>query len=95
MDLEAKIDGLFPTYVFNFDLSKKVDWKKLIPILDEEVDKRHVLEEEENAEKFKDPIPTDEQSDLIKAYNRRLFSGNIRQEMEFGQHWSDMPSEAI
>ena len=55
MDLEAKIDGLFPTYVFNFDLSEKVDWKKLIPILDEEVDKRHVLEEEENAEKFKDP----------------------------------------
>ena len=47
MDLEAKIDGLFPTYVFNFDLSEKVDWKKLIPILDEEVDKRHVLEEEE------------------------------------------------
>ena len=38
--------------------------------------------------KFKDPIPTDEQSDLIKAYNRRLFSGNIRQEMEFGQRWS-------
>jgi proline iminopeptidase len=38
--------------------------------------------------KFKDPIPTDEQSDLIKAYNKRLFSGNIREEMEFGQHWS-------
>ena len=38
--------------------------------------------------KFKEPIPTDEQADLIKAYNRRLFSGNLREEMEFGQYWS-------
>ena len=38
--------------------------------------------------KFKDPIPIDEQTNLIKAYNKRLFSGNIREEMEFGQHWS-------
>ena len=68
MDLEAQIDGLFPTYVFNFDLSDKVDWKKLIPILDEEVDKRHQLEEEQNAEKFKDPIPTQmSQTVLVRA----------------------------
>ena len=58
MDLEAQIDGIFPSYIFNFDLSDKVDWKKLIPILDEEVDKRHQLEEQQNSEKFKDPIPS-------------------------------------
>ena len=28
--------------------------------------------------KIADPIPIDEQPDLIKAYNKRLFSGNIR-----------------
>ena len=54
MDLEAQIDGIFPSYIFNFDLSDKVDWKKLIPILDEEVDKRHQLEEQQNSEKFID-----------------------------------------
>ena len=68
MDLEAHIDGIFPSYIFNFDLSDKVDWKKLIPILDEEVDKRHQLEEEQNAEKFKDPIPTQmSQTVLVRA----------------------------
>tara|TARA_B100002019_G_scaffold172648_1_gene149234 strand:- start:1687 stop:2370 length:684 start_codon:yes stop_codon:yes gene_type:complete len=68
MDLEAHIDGIFPSYIFNFDLSDKVDWKRLIPILDEEVDKRHQLEEEQNAEKFKNPIPTQmSQTVLVRA----------------------------
>ena len=68
MDLEAHIDGIFPSYIFNFDLSDKVDWQVLIPVLQEEVDKRHELEEKQNSEKFKDPIPSQmSQTVIVRA----------------------------
>lgn len=37
---------------------------------------------------FKNAIPTDEQKDLIAAYNRRLFSGDRTTEVSFGRIWS-------
>ncbi|MEM9551858.1 MAG: prolyl aminopeptidase [Pseudomonadota bacterium] len=33
-------------------------------------------------------IPEDERSDLVAAYNRRLFSGDLSQETRFGRAWS-------
>ena len=33
------------------------------------------------------PIPVDERGDLIKAYNKRLFSGDRREERRFGMSW--------
>ena len=39
--------------------------------------------------KFKTAIPPEERDDLIAAYHRRLFSGDMRQEMHFGKIWSD------
>ncbi|MDA7423445.1 prolyl aminopeptidase [Thalassococcus lentus] len=38
--------------------------------------------------RFVDIIPEDEQDDLIAAYNRRLFSGDLRMETKFAQAWS-------
>ena len=68
MDLEASIDGIFPSYIFNFDLSDKFDWKKLIPILDEEINLRHQLEEQQASDKLVDPIPTQmSQTVLVRA----------------------------
>ena len=40
-------------------------------------------------QRFVSAIPEDEQHDLIAAYNKRLFSGNIPEETKFGQLWSD------
>ncbi len=34
------------------------------------------------------PIPEDERGDLIKAYHRRLFSGDYAQECRYGRHWA-------
>jgi proline iminopeptidase len=38
--------------------------------------------------RFRDIIPEDEQGDLIGAYNRRLFCGDMRTEARFAQAWS-------
>jgi proline iminopeptidase len=38
--------------------------------------------------RFCDMIPEDERTDLIGAYNRRLFCGDLRQETRFAQAWS-------
>ena len=38
--------------------------------------------------RFVDPIPEAERGDLIAAYHRRLFSGNIAEEGEFGRIWA-------
>ncbi len=38
--------------------------------------------------KFVGPIPEAERSDLIAAYHRRLFSGNLMEETRFGRIWS-------
>ena len=37
--------------------------------------------------RFIDPIPTDEHGDLIAAYNRRLFCGDMDTETRFGRSW--------
>ncbi len=39
-------------------------------------------------ERFIAAIPEDERDDLIKAYNRRLFSGDIPQETRFARAWA-------
>lgn len=39
--------------------------------------------------RFVDPIPVEEQGDLIAAYHRRLFSGVFAQEIRFARLWSD------
>ncbi len=39
--------------------------------------------------RFVAPIPEAERGDLIAAYNRRLFSGNLAEEMKYGRIWSD------
>ena len=39
-------------------------------------------------ERFTKLVPADEQDDLIGAYHRRLFSGHLRTEQEFGRAWS-------
>lgn len=38
--------------------------------------------------RFIAPIPEDERDDLIAAYHRRLFSGNLAEETRFGRAWS-------
>lgn len=39
--------------------------------------------------RFVAPIPEAERGDLIAAYNRRLFCGNLAEEMKYGRIWSD------
>jgi proline iminopeptidase len=39
--------------------------------------------------KFESAIPVGERDDLISAYHKRLFSGDLRTEMNFGKLWSD------
>ena len=39
-------------------------------------------------ERFTKLIPADEQDDFIAAYHRRLFSGDLRIEQEYGRAWS-------
>ena len=38
--------------------------------------------------RFVDPIPEDERGDLIGAYKRRLFSGDLMQETRFARIWA-------
>ncbi|MEX0283367.1 MAG: prolyl aminopeptidase [Paracoccaceae bacterium] len=42
----------------------------------------------ETWERFVAPIPEDERDDLIAAYHRRLFSGNVAEEIKYGRCWS-------
>lgn len=42
----------------------------------------------ETWERFVQPIPEDERDDLIAAYHRRLFSGDMSAEIRFGRSWS-------
>ncbi|WP_435256979.1 prolyl aminopeptidase [Thioclava sp. FR2] len=39
--------------------------------------------------RFTTPIPEDERHDLIAAYHRRLFSGNLMEESRFGRIWAN------
>jgi proline iminopeptidase len=39
--------------------------------------------------RFASPIPEDERGDLIAAYHRRLFSGNLVEEMRFARLWAN------
>jgi proline iminopeptidase len=39
-------------------------------------------------QKFVAPIPEDERGDLIAAYHRRLFSGNLAEETRYGRIWA-------
>lgn len=39
--------------------------------------------------RFVQPIPEAERSDLIAAYHRRLFSGNLAEEMRFARLWAN------
>lgn len=39
--------------------------------------------------RFESAIPEDERSDLIAAYHRRLFSGNLPEEMRFARLWAN------
>jgi proline iminopeptidase len=39
-------------------------------------------------ERFVQPIPEDERDDLIGAYNKRLFSGDMQMEIRFGKSWA-------
>jgi len=38
--------------------------------------------------RFAEMVPVEERDDLIAAYNRRLFSGDMMQEVKFGRAWS-------
>lgn len=38
--------------------------------------------------RFVDLIPADERGDLIRAYNKRLFSGNMSEETRFARAWA-------
>jgi len=38
--------------------------------------------------RFVDPIPAEEHGDLVAAYHRRLFSGNMVEEMRFARLWA-------
>ncbi|MGR3756633.1 MAG: prolyl aminopeptidase [Tranquillimonas sp.] len=38
--------------------------------------------------RFTAPIPEDERGDLIAAYNRRLFSGDLMEEVRFARSWA-------
>ncbi|MBU9698005.1 prolyl aminopeptidase [Rhodobacteraceae bacterium HSP-20] len=39
--------------------------------------------------RFVNAIPSDERGDLIAAYHRRLFSGNVMEETRFGRIWAN------
>ena len=39
-------------------------------------------------QRFVDMVPEDERDDLIAAYHRRLFSGNLAEEQRFGRAWA-------
>ncbi len=39
--------------------------------------------------RFANAIPSDERGDLIAAYHRRLFSGNLMEETKFGRIWAN------
>lgn len=39
--------------------------------------------------RFANAIPSDERDDLIAAYHRRLFSGNVMEETKFGRIWAN------
>ena len=39
--------------------------------------------------RFVNPIPQGERKNLIDAYNRRLFSGNLMEETRFGRTWAN------
>jgi len=39
-------------------------------------------------ERFRAPVPEEERGDLIAAYNRRLFSGDSREEVRFARAWA-------
>lgn len=39
--------------------------------------------------RFVNAIPSDERGDLIAAYHRRLFSGNVMEETRFGRLWAN------
>ncbi|MEH7828618.1 prolyl aminopeptidase [Gemmobacter denitrificans] len=39
-------------------------------------------------QRFIDPIPAGERDDLVAAYHRRLFSGNMVEEMRFARLWA-------
>ena len=39
--------------------------------------------------RFIAPIPMEERADLINAYHRRLFSGNLAEEIKLGRVWSN------
>ncbi len=39
-------------------------------------------------QRFVELIPEDERDDLIAAYHRRLFSGNLAEEQKFGRAWA-------
>ena len=40
-------------------------------------------------ERFVAPIPQEERGDMIGAYHRRLFSGNLMEETRFGRTWAN------
>ena len=42
----------------------------------------------ETWERFVSPIPKEERDDLIAAYHRRLFCGDVSAEMRYGRSWS-------
>ncbi|MCY3880147.1 MAG: prolyl aminopeptidase [Rhodobacteraceae bacterium] len=46
----------------------------------------------ESWERFTDPIPRNEHDDLISAYHRRLFSGDVNEEIRFGTRWLEWES---
>ena len=39
--------------------------------------------------RFANAIPADEREDLVRAYHRRLFSGNLMEETRFGRIWAN------
>ena len=43
-------------------------------------------------QRFRDLIPVDEQDDLIAAYHKRVFCGDLATEMRFGRAWTNWES---
>ncbi len=43
----------------------------------------------EHWQKFRSIIPASERDDLLSAYQKRLFSGDYREEVYFARHWHD------
>ncbi|NBT31016.1 MAG: prolyl aminopeptidase [Rhodobacteraceae bacterium] len=43
-------------------------------------------------QRFRDLIPADEQDDLIAAYHKRVFCGDLATEMRFGRAWTNWES---